>query len=264
MSRFDCQLQTAEDQVIRLVCYSPKKRLNLQQAFESKTPVKTVATKKSLLKRFSSSVEEHTIGKMSKIMPTTEVNFPYNEEFDENLYTVHEALKKNVYDTVYVKVKVMTKEEEKMSIVKNGVQKYIVNCMVAVTFESLQIILWESLIDKVSAGKCYHFKNLTVRIFDDQKYLNTTEDTIIDQIDDDINVNMDAPQFKDNVVMGNCIGVDTRKSCSCVLCNRTAEIDNEEETVTCAGCGITTLTTMLKTKLVCHLVVRQKQGKIER
>lgn len=41
---FDCQLQTAEEKTIRLVCYSPKNRTNLQQAYEKHSPVKIVGT----------------------------------------------------------------------------------------------------------------------------------------------------------------------------------------------------------------------------
>ena len=44
---FEYKLQTSNDESVCLVCYSPKKRESLQQAFASQSPVKIVGTRKN-------------------------------------------------------------------------------------------------------------------------------------------------------------------------------------------------------------------------
>ena len=57
----------------------------------------------------------------------------------------------------------------------------------------------EDMINKVARGKCYHFKNITVRIFNDEKeYINTNESTTVEKIDDIQNINIDAQKSKIN------------------------------------------------------------------
>ena len=83
---FNCHIQTADNKVVRAVCYSPKKRVNLQQAFQSKSPVHIKGVKRSLSKSFSSdkSIEEIQITKQAKITPTT-ANFQYNSSSASHL-----------------------------------------------------------------------------------------------------------------------------------------------------------------------------------
>jgi len=56
--------------------------------------------------------------------------------------------------------------------------------MVAVRTNSIKLILWEDTIDKVSAGKSYLLQNVTVRSFDDTKYANTNETTVVQEIEE--------------------------------------------------------------------------------
>ena len=51
--------------------------------------------------------------------------------------------------------------------------------MVADRTNSIKLILWEDTIDKVSAGKSYLLQNVTVRSFDDTKFVNTNETTVV-------------------------------------------------------------------------------------
>ena len=73
---FDLKLQTSENEAVRAVCFSPEKRLTLHQLQQKKSPVKIVGAQLSSSKRFSSSVEEYTISKKSKITRTT-LQFPF-------------------------------------------------------------------------------------------------------------------------------------------------------------------------------------------
>ena len=117
--------------------------------------------------------------------------------------------------------------------------------------------MWEESIDKVNAGKCYHIENCKLRIFDDSKFLNTNEVTKITQISDIPNVNLATPQLHNYLVIGTCIGTDIREHYTCIVCRRNLEESIfTDDTVTCPICQITTLVSLLKTKLVCQLVVK--------
>ena len=49
-------------------------------------------------------------------------------------------------------------------------------------FQKVPIVLWEELIDSVDTGLSYHFNHLTIRIFDDEKFVNSNELTTVEPI----------------------------------------------------------------------------------
>ena len=115
-----------------------------------------------------------------------------------------------------------------------------------------KLMLWENTINQVARGKSYHFKNVTVHIFDNKKYLNTNESTTVEEIDDLQNINVDAPEIKNNL-KEKVVGVNIKKSPSCLACNYTFPTKEQpapdEEEITCINnyCNITTLTSFCNT-----------------
>lgn len=57
---FDCKIQTSQEEAVRVVCYSPNKRITLQQAHASKS-VKIVGTKTCTSATFDSSILTSTL-----------------------------------------------------------------------------------------------------------------------------------------------------------------------------------------------------------
>ncbi|CAB4002218.1 Hypothetical predicted protein [Paramuricea clavata] len=212
---FDLKLQTSDEGSVRMVCYSPEKRMKLQQHFKNKSPVKIQGTKRSKTKE-----NEYSISKAAKIAPST-VAFSYNDIVASQLSTVQECFNARHYDKVDMEARVILKSEKKQPVIYQGKTKYKVDCLIADATESIKIALWEDGIDKVSTSKNYHFRNLMVRIFDDNKYLNTNEGTIIEEIADIDDINLSSPTLKDNIVKAKCIGVEIKKSWSCLVCNCT-------------------------------------------
>jgi len=62
--------------------------------------------------------------------------------------------------------------------------------------DTIKLLLWKELIDFVHTGFSYHFNNLTICIFDDEKFVNSNELTIVEPIDD-ITINMETPERKE-------------------------------------------------------------------
>ena len=81
---------------------------------------------------------------------------------------------------------------------------------------TIKLILWEQLIHTVHTGPSYHFNNPTIivsskiriiRIFDDEKFVNSNELTTVEPIDD-ITIHMESPEIKDKLLAGQCIAID--------------------------------------------------------
>ena len=126
---FGCSLQTSEQENARLVCYSPKQRPTLQQAFEKKSPIKIIGTRKNT-KRLFSDKEEYTLSKSAKLHSIS-LAFPYNDKFDNKLHTCEENQEAPIYQRIDLKVKVITKQPDKQAVVKNEKTYFKVECMVA-------------------------------------------------------------------------------------------------------------------------------------
>lgn len=236
----------------------------MQQAHNNKSPVKISGIKHSSNKRFHSTVQEYTITKQAKIVPTA-LEFNYNDEFSNNLCTVDEALQKDIYETVDLKVKVMKKEENKQLIVVNEKPRCKSDALIADNTNSIKLVLWENIIDVIQAGKCYHFKNLKVRIFGDTKYLNTNESTTYGEIENIEDVNLATKEIRDNLITGQCIAVQLKRITSCIVCNMALDkVQAHDEMITCKSCGNTTLEGMSKTKLVAQLTILTEDQKFEK
>ena len=59
----------------------------------------------------------------------------------------------------------------------------------------------------VHTGLSYPINSLTIRIFDDEKSVNSNELTAVEPIDD-ITIHMETPDIKDKLLVGECIGSD--------------------------------------------------------
>lgn len=179
--------------------------------------------------------------------------------------TVSQALSADVYKTVDVVAKVMNKQHNTQLIHKLGKQLMKADCIIADNTESIKLVLWQDLINKVECGKTYLFQDLKVRVFDDAKYLNTNESTAIKLSEQEIQeINLTSDELKDNLIERQCVGVHFRKEKACVVCNNTLEKkDDGEEMVTCNSCNSTMLYTFYKQKLVSNLMIKTTQGKMQ-
>ena len=122
------------------------------------------------------------------------MEFALDESYVCNLLTVADALNANVCQTVDLKVKIVTKGENKQVIIHNGKIKYKVGCITADETQSMKLVLWENTINKVTTGKSYLLKHLKVCTFDDIKFVNTNESTVIHEVDDIDNITL--PRIK--------------------------------------------------------------------
>jgi hypothetical protein len=83
---FYCRIQTDENTKVCAVCYLPEKSINIQQAYKNKSQVKISGVKASVTKRFHAGLDEYTITKKAKIMPSSPT-FGYNEALSSTVFT---------------------------------------------------------------------------------------------------------------------------------------------------------------------------------
>ena len=83
------------------------------------------------------------------------------------------------------------------------------------------------------------------------------EFTKITEIEDIKNVNLRSSQIQEHMITAKCMGVEVKKSSSCILCNRKLDDSQlQKETIKCQNYHITILSSVAKTKLVCQLLLQ--------
>ena len=78
---------------------------------------------------------------------------------------------------------------------KASVCKRKIDTIVADDTGTIKLILWEQLIASVHSGLSYHFNNLTICIFDDEKFVNSNGLTAVEPIDN-IAIHIESPEKK--------------------------------------------------------------------
>ena len=109
---------------------------------------------------------------------------------------------------------------------------------------------------KVQHRKSYHLQNLKVKIFDDIKYVNTCVDTKVLLVEDIEIAEFSPCDFHENIIEGKIIGVDVARNSCCLLCNANMENGASDYIITCKTCHNFFLSSMIKSKLVCKLVIQ--------
>ena len=146
-----------------------------------------------------------------------------------------------------LKVRVLTKKENKQPIVQNDKMKYKCDSVIRDNTNSIKLVLWENIINQIHAGKSYHFKDLKVKIFEDEKYLNTKGLTDYEEIEYLKDMNLTTPKVQEHLLKGQCIAVHLKWNTSCIVCNMAIHQEKaQDEIITCAMCGNSTLQGMSK------------------
>ena len=207
----------------------------------------------------NASQMDFTLSEKKTKFQSAVVNFSYEDSFDNKFTKLSDIASLSLYDTVDVKVKVIQKTEERQKIIVRGSTCFKAECLISDGTDSIRLELWESAIDKISRGECYHIQNVRVRIFNDIKYLNTNEFTTIDEIKDTDVTELESittALLKDSVIEGEIIGVDMQRTLSCPICHTNREEQASSEMIDCTGCKNTILKKMLKPKVVSKLALQ--------
>lgn len=95
-----------------------------------------------------------------------------------------------------------------------------VDYIIADKFASIKLVVWEKTIN-VDVNKSYTFTNISVRTFNDVKYLTTTKYTTVKQIDN-LTETADATSTVQNygkTVQGRVVALTVANFKTCIFCN---------------------------------------------
>ena len=80
---------------------------------------------------------------------------------------------------------------------------------------------------------------MPVRIFEDKKFLNSNENTVIKETEEIAHVNLNNLRTSENLLQGQCIAVQHKSDMSCVICNMSIDTEKAHDNmITCVKCGI--------------------------
>lgn len=133
--------------------------------------------------------------------------------------------------------------------------RYKTDSIVADETVAVKLVLWEDTTDKSMLVN--QIQNCKIRVFDDSKFLNTNEFTKITEIDEIPIINLVTPELQDNIINGQCPGVDLKCTTTCICCNKTTDETNDETNiVTCLNCSMTLIKDVFSTKVVAKLLMK--------
>ena len=73
-------------------------------------------------------------------------------------------------------------------------------------------------------------------------WIRRNQFSVIHEVDDIDNNNIDSPELKENILTGQYIGVDINKTACCMVCNKSLPTEAlDDEMITCNNCKITPL-----------------------
>ena len=175
-------------------------------------------------------------------MTPATLELPYDDWCVSNLLTVVDALNTNVCQTVGLKVKIVTKSEKKQVNIQNVKIKYKVDSITADETQSMKLVLWHNQQSKQQAKatswNILQYAPLMIL----NLWIRRNQFSVIHEVDDIDNINIDNPELKENILTGQYIGVDINETACCMVCNKSLPTEAlDDEMITCNNCKITPL-----------------------
>lgn len=252
---FDFNLQLSPSNVVRGVCYSPEKRSKLKETQQKKIAVTIDNVQASIAKRRASE-QEYTIKKKSRITPST-VQFPYNDSFSQTTFPIIDIDDISNYQAINVNAKVLSVGKQSTIRVR-GKTLVKVDVIIADETASIKLVLWENNFTLVE-NNTYAMNDVTVRTFNDSKYLTTTKYSTIIQIDDLKRTAPATAQQYGKTITAKTIAVHLTHSQICPFCNNKIQSPSAASVATkCTGCSLTVLNTQLQNSTLSKFVIQQR------
>jgi len=249
-SYFDFQLQTSPTKSVRALCYSPEKRPKIKEMQDKKQPVSFDNVQQTVGRRRALE-EEYTIRKKSRVTPHI-VDYEYDPAFSQMHFSISEIDDISDFQSISVKAKVMLIGESEVVNVR-GKPLTKIDYIIADSTKSIKLLAWENKV-VLEADKSYHIEGISVRSFNDEKYLTTTKYTSIHPIEELVAVN-DGQCDYGNVVVGSVLGVSVSHYKIC-LCNTKIQVDDNTTTVKCNKCKLTVFANALLDSSVTKLIIK--------
>lgn len=254
---FDFNLQLSPSKVVRGICYSPEKRAKLKETQEKKIPVKIDNVQASVARRRASE-EEYTVKKKSRITPCT-ASFPCNDAFSQTTFPIADISQISDFQAINVNAKVLSVGKQSIVNVR-GKQLVKLDVVIADETASTKLVLWENNFQLVE-NCSYAINYVTVRSFNDSKYLSTTKYSTIIPIQDIKHAAQAITQQYGQKTAGKVLAIQMTQFKVCPLCNTKVQSPEDSSGATkCSGCSLTVLNTHLQNSTISKFVIQQQSN----
>ena len=176
-------------ETLKFVCYNPALRPNVEKMRQRKKPctIKNCTIKYSTYPPTEGDFELHHTAK-TKVVANHSKKFEISNDriytssrVLEQLSELENAIKGQIV-TVCGKISRITDPEDVQSSSGSKFRKQ--ECTLADSDMSVPLKIWEGDIGKVCKGKCYRFFKVKFRQYKGKRFITTTEDSTINEIDD--------------------------------------------------------------------------------
>ena len=172
---------------VRMVCFSPKLRPKLEAHRAKKTAAALIGCS---IKETSNDFELLASKKTTVEASSKEFALPSNlKEIDSSTAVHVESLSEINNTPVNQPITIVGKVIGIESAVKlssknhpDGLTKQ--DCRIADTCGSFRLVLWEDKIDSLTVNKTYKFENVTVRSYNNNKYVSLSQASSVKEVED--------------------------------------------------------------------------------
>lgn len=143
------------------------------------------------------------------------------------------------YSKTSITAKVFNIGDKENQLLRNNTQMEKALAVVADGSGQITVTLWADAIAKVQIGKSYKFANLSVRIFHEEKNLNTTPETEVTEIDDIGAARCPNPQIVNarTTKVIKIISASCQMILTCIVCKKSIDVQNTQlDYVKCTAC----------------------------
>ncbi|XP_033758511.1 uncharacterized protein LOC117340846 [Pecten maximus] len=176
--------------------------------------------------------------------------------------TIDSVSKLNTFQKVTIKAKVMDKSPpEQLSTKSKSLTK--ADVVVADSTGSIKLTLWEQVIEQIEVSKSYLMKSLTVREFDNNKILSSSQDSAFEEVDDIGHVKFENQKsLHDSMtVTADILSVNCQTINNCVSCRKNLPpVNSDIPTIKCLHCGIRQRIASIATSYKCEIVCNTQKG----
>ena len=166
------KLQTAASTVVKGICFGPEKKRQLDDLMNSREAM--TLTKYDLSKKFD--ITNVVINKASKIVPCSSP-IAFNR-IDIDNSTVNLSAINSIMQGQLINIKATVHEIGGTKVVSrlSGENLTKQEAVLLDPFGCVKVVLWERFVDKITRGKTYLFKNLSLKKdhYNNEIYVNTT------------------------------------------------------------------------------------------
>ena len=201
-----------------MVCFDSKKRALLDDAREKGT---SIGLKKCKVKENRGEYE--IIASTAIRIDVTDKEYIVDESLKADrplaLGSIDQMKDMVVNQRVTLKVKIIQVEVAVNINTNDGRMVRKQECVCADSSGSSWLVLWEIYIGKVEVGHCYELQDVTIRSFEEQKYLSTSSKCVIQDCDDIGEVSEDIEESRVFDICAEIVAVkNLATSKSCIVC----------------------------------------------